>query len=309
MNFSKPILLITFRRPEFTSIILKKIKEIKPKILYVVSDGPKFEKDIINVNKCRKIINNINWCNVKKKFFKKNIGLKFVGPLSINWIFRNEDECIILEDDTIPTKSFFYFCEKNLNKYYNNKKISQISGTNILNPSLLNNFSKSYFFSKYSNIWGWATWKDRWSDYDYNMNKWKIFEKKLNKQCYFKKEYRWWKKMFNIAYYKKNYHNWDYQWTYINFLKKRYSIVPRINLITNPGLVNASGENPKKVFNLKSFEISFPLNHPKNISLNKNLDRIICNNIYSMPNLSYRIKNKIKKYLNFLKSLISNFII
>lgn len=105
--------------------------------------------------------------------------------------------------------------------------------------------------------------------------------------------------MFDIAYYKKNYNNWDYQWTYINFLKKRYSIVPIKNLITNIGITKASGKNPNKTFNLRSFEMSFPLNHPKKISVNKDLDIKICKNIYSMPKLTFRIKNKIKKYLSF----------
>ena len=301
MFFSKPILLITFRRPEFTKIILQIIKKINPKILYVISDGPRNKNDNTDIIKCRKIINGINWCKVKKKFFKKNIGLQYIGPLSLNWVFSNEKEVIVLEDDTIPNKSFFYFCEKILNKYCNNKKISQVSGTNILNSDCVMNYSKSYFFSKYSNIWGWATWKDRWIDYDYKMNNWKKFKNKLLIQCYSKPEYAWWKKMFDIAYYKKNYNNWDYQWTYINFLKKRYSIVPKRNLITNIGITKASGENPSKVFNLRNFEITFPLKHPKNIFINKNLDRKICDKIYSMPKLSYRIKNKLKKYLHFFK--------
>lgn len=301
MIFSKPILLITFRRPESTKIILQIIKKINPRILYIISDGPRNKNDNVDIIKCRKIINSINWCKVKKKFFKKNIGLKYIGPLSLDWVFSNEKEIIVLEDDTIPNKSFFYFCEIILNKYCNNKKISQVSGTNILNSDYIKNYPKSYFFSKYSNIWGWATWKDRWIDYDYRMNNWKKFKNKLLKQCYSKPEYTWWKKMFDIAYYKKNYNNWDYQWTYINFLKKRYSIVPKRNLITNIGVTKSSGENPSKVFNLRNFEITFPLKHPKNIFINKNLDRKICDKIYSMPKLSYRIKNKLKKYLYFFK--------
>ena len=35
---------------------------------------------------------------------------------AIKWFFKNEKEGIILEDDTLPSKSFFIFCEKLLLK-------------------------------------------------------------------------------------------------------------------------------------------------------------------------------------------------
>jgi len=76
MIFSKPILLITFRRPEFTKIILQIIKKINPRILYIISDGPRNKNDNADIIKCRKIINSINWCKVKKKIFYKKYRAK-----------------------------------------------------------------------------------------------------------------------------------------------------------------------------------------------------------------------------------------
>ena len=80
--------------------------------------------------------------------------------------FQYQKEIIVLEDDIIPTKSF-KFCDNLLIKYKKNKKISHITGCNV-NDKITRNLKNNYFLSKYSNIWGWATWKDRWSDYDNN---------------------------------------------------------------------------------------------------------------------------------------------
>ena len=54
--------------------------------------------------------------------------------------------------------------------------------------------------SKYSNIWGWATWKDRWSDYDNNFKNLKILlnNEKFKSSCLSLNEYKFWKKYFNL---------------------------------------------------------------------------------------------------------------
>ena len=296
-RFNIPILLITYKRPKYLKKVLTRIKKIKPSVLYIYSDGPKNLIEDSDVQKCRKIINNINWCSVKKKFNKSNEGIEEVPKLAINWIFKNVTKAIILEDDTLPEVSFFEFCRKLLKRYENKKKISMISGSNLaLEHS--GRIKESYYYSKYSNIWGWATWRDRWNSYDKKMNKWPSFKKsKLKNICYLNNEYLWWKKMFNLTYKQKS-KNWDYQWTFQNFYKKRLSIVPKNNLISNFGVANAHGKNASSLFNLKVKKIKFPLTHPLKISLNKNLDIEICNKTYVIPKMSFRIKNKLKNLSN-----------
>ena len=296
-RFNIPILLITYKRPKYLKKVLTRIKKIKPSVLYIYSDGPKNLIEDSDVQKCRKIINNINWCSVKKKFNKSNEGIEEVPKLAINWIFKSATKAIILEDDTLPEASFFEFCRKLLKKYEGRKKISMISGSNLaLEHS--DRIKESYYYSKYSNIWGWATWKDRWNSYDKRMIKWPSFKKsKLENICYFKNEYLWWKKMFDLTFKQKS-KNWDYQWTFQNFYKKRLSIVPKNNLISNFGVAIAHGKNASSLFNLKVKKIKFPLIHPFKIILNKNLDKKICSKTYVIPKMSFRIKKKLRKLSN-----------
>ncbi len=296
-RFNIPILLITYKRPKYLNKVLTRIKKIKPKILYIYSDGPKNLSEDKDVQKCRKLINDINWCRVKKKFNKSNMGIEQVPKLAINWVFSSVTKAIILEDDTLPELSFFEFCRVLLKKYKNKKKISMISGSNLAHE-YSDKIKESYYYSKYSNIWGWATWSDRWNSYDKKMHNWPLFKKeKLKKICYFKREYLWWKKMFNLTYLQKS-KNWDYQWTFQNFYKNRWSIVPKNNLISNFGVSNASGKNAASLFNLKLEKIKFPINHPSKIILNKNLDKKICSKTYVLPKITHRIKNKLKKLMN-----------
>ena len=295
-KFKTPILLITYKRSEYLKKVLSKIKKINPKILYIYSDGPKNKLEQYDIIKCRKIIDSINWCHVKKKFNTKNKGIELVPKFAIDWVFKDNSKVIILEDDTLPDLSFFNFCEKLLLKYEKNPKISMISGTNLSQENS-KSLKESYFFSKYSNIWGWATWRHKWKDYDRKMKKWpKFIGEKLKLYSYFKDEYLWWNKMFKLTYKEKN-KNWDYQWTFENFYKKRFSVVPKKNLISNIG-IEGHGKNSKKLFNLKTFKIKFPLKHPKNLELNEKIDKTICKKTYIIPKLSYRIKNKLIKIFN-----------
>ena len=149
--FNVPVVIMVYNRPKQTKRLLKNLEKIKPKNLIIISDGAKKNThDLMKVNKVQNIIKQINW-NCKKLYIssKYNLGLKKRIYSGLNIVFRNYNQAIILEDDCIPNKSFFYFCEKLLNIYKNNKKITSISGNNFNSI----NINESYYFSKYSSKW------------------------------------------------------------------------------------------------------------------------------------------------------------
>ena len=101
-----PILFLVFNRPELTLKVFNKIKEIKPKKLYVACDGPRNinnEKQI--VSKVREITNLDMDCNLKKLFRNQNLGCKNAVSGALDWFFENED--FFLEDDCYQTRIFF----------------------------------------------------------------------------------------------------------------------------------------------------------------------------------------------------------
>ena len=126
MKVKTPILLIVFNRPEKTKMILDSIKRISPKTIYVSADGPRANnlEDVQLCKEVRNIINNISWnCDVKTRFMENNLSCKKNVIQSINWFFENNEKGIILEDDCLPSESFFTFCEQILEKYNFEEKI------------------------------------------------------------------------------------------------------------------------------------------------------------------------------------------
>jgi len=152
-QFEKPILFIVFKRLDTTKRVFEQIKKLKPLKLYIASDGPRNESEKAKVLQVREfILKNIDWdCKVKTKFRDKNLGVGFGPNDAIDWFFSHEEEGIILEDDCLPSISFFYFCQELLDMYRDNKKIGVIQG---FSPFSQKDYPYSYFFSIYDLKWG-----------------------------------------------------------------------------------------------------------------------------------------------------------
>ena len=153
-----PVTIFIYNRPYETQLLLNQLKMVKPQILFIFSDGPKTMEDQIKVNQVRHLVQSqINWeCKITKEYRHKNYGLKKNILNGLEFVFANVGETIILEDDCIPSMSFFDFCEENLISYKNEDDIFMIGGTN---PSVRSLDDKSVLKTRTMTSWGWATWK------------------------------------------------------------------------------------------------------------------------------------------------------
>ncbi len=104
--------------------------------MFIVSDGPRKDKEGEKETVWRireDILKNIDWpYKIKILFRKKNLGCKYAVSGAIDWFFKNVEQGIILEDDYLPSKDFFIFCKKLLDRYKDKEKIMIISGNNFI---------------------------------------------------------------------------------------------------------------------------------------------------------------------------------
>ena len=157
--FEVPVLLLVFNRPGTAQQVFDAIKEIKPRQLFVVADGPRPDKpdDVLKCEATRKIFNGIDWqCELKTLFRDENRGCGRGPAEAITWFFEQIEEGIILEDDCVPDESFFTYCRQLLHKYRDDEGVFMITGTNALKawrPT-----RSSYFYSAFEHSLGWTTW-------------------------------------------------------------------------------------------------------------------------------------------------------
>jgi len=288
-----PILFIIFNSPEETQRVFAKIREVKPKFLYIAADGPRPNK-IQRDKKCeatRDIIHQIDWdCEFSTLFRESNLGCKVAVSTAITWFFDNVEAGIILEDDCLPTNSFFFFCQELLERYKDDKSVMMISGDNFHLGK--NKPSYSYYFSRYAHIWGWATWRRAWHLFDVDIKLWShVRNEKILSEIFKRKNLSWfWEKNFQSVY-QKELDTWDYQWVFACLVNNGLSIVPEVNLISNIGF-NEDATHTKdannKYANLERHEIQFPLSHPPLVARDTALDSLQDEEMYISNTPSWR---------------------
>ena len=301
MQFSVPILLIVFNRPEKTKKILKILEKLQPKYLFISADGPREnnKNDIILCEEVKQIISKINWdCELKTKFSKENLSLKKNVIQSINWFFNNVEQGIVLEDDCLPSLNFFDFCEKLLKKYQYEEKIMQING---FNGGLVyeNINDASYFFSKLNTTWGWASWKRAWLKFDNNFDGYENFKNKLEDYYENSDIARWMKIYFDKSISNKD-NIWSTNWSYTILKNDGLCISSMKNLVENIGFDNSATSGKSELFSKfsKSVDNNFTLDEFTNtiVYKKKNDEKFFYELVEKIdPRAKTNILDKIKK--------------
>ncbi|MFA6506543.1 MAG: hypothetical protein WCT14_10610 [Treponemataceae bacterium] len=263
----KPILLIVFNRPETTKLVVGALRAERPPRIFVAADGPRpgNERDRTRCAETLDTVRNeIDWpCDVSYRILDENLGCKLAVSSAVTWFFDEVEEGIILEDDCVPAPGFLDFCSQMLDRYRNDARVGHIGGYNCQYGRRRG--SASYYFSRYFHVWGWASWRRAWNDYDVQMKDFPTFlAEGVLKSLYERASIRtFWMENFSAAA-GSELNTWDYQWVYANLKKGRLSIVPNYNLITNIGYgVDATHTGAGKVRVPPVEALPLPLAHPE----------------------------------------------
>ncbi len=293
-----PILILTYNRPRHLLKLVRKLKNIDPKKIYISCDGPKNNFDLHQILKIKKNVQSFNKrTKIYSNFLKKNYGIK-VGPQKgIDWYFKNEKLGIILEDDCIPSNFFFKYMKYLLKKYENDKKIYAISGYNHLEKT---NFGGgTYFLSNYFLCWGWGTWRTVWERSDKELKSYIKGNslKKLKKKFKNELEFKYWKKTIKNVHYKKI-KTWDIQFMASMWKKNSYCILPNFNMVKNIGFDKTSTTSPGLNFKVsKVVKYSGEIHDPKKLAISLVNENQIFINLFRPKNFLYpwRIIYKLKE--------------
>ena len=287
MPFSTPVLFLIFNRPDTTARVFQRIREIKPRHLFISADGPRahkiHEKELCDA--ARKVVANVDWeCDVKTNFREENAGCKISVSSGITWFFKNVEEGIILEDDCLPEISFFYFCETLLAYYRDDERIMHIGGANFQDGNTRGN--GSYYFSNINHIWGWATWKRAWGKYDVGVSSYpELLRQDMLPHLFTNpKMEKFWEKRFELAYNGKI-DTWDIQWQYAMSVNHGLAVIPNQNLVANIGFDAAATHTTDKFNTLANIPTSAidSIVHPSQIIPDVTADYYAFRTYFSPP--------------------------
>ncbi|MBU0711493.1 MAG: nucleotide-diphospho-sugar transferase [Bacteroidota bacterium] len=250
----------------------------KPKYLYIAADGPRSSVPG-EYEKCQKvrnsIIDQIDWdCNVQTLFNNKNLGCGKGPAKAISWFFDNVEQGIILEDDCLPHPDFFDYCCEMLHYYQENEKIMVISGNNFQDGLIRG--AASYYFTAYSNTWGWASWRRAWMNYDFYLDNFSLTEFRKVITPYFSnwnEQQMWIDKFLSMK--KRGYDAWDYQFSFHIWRNSGLCINPNVNLVSNIGFGEDATHTNDQYFSALNLEVYsiLPLKHCRVVERNNEADK------------------------------------
>lgn len=305
--FDVPVCLMFFLRSDKAIQIIDVIRKVKPTKIYLLSDGPRNDEEKVTVKLVRKKIEKaIDWkTKIVKIYNEKNVGVcENIGGGALK-VFSKENEAIFLEDDNLPSVSFFYYCRTMLEHFKSNPNVLWINGTNYLADDMgMNNYA---FFTQQLLPCGWASWKDKFINaYDKDLKTFndksslKNFKKSYHDARLYRQEFRNIEKEHERIANGEKASSWDYQMAYSLRSKNMYGIAPSVNLINNIGVDEVSIHGgttdlnimTKRFCNVPNFELSYKIEIPSNISIDTEFE-------YRNGNLIlYPIK---QRFLNYVK--------
>lgn len=301
--FKVPVLLILYNRIEETHDVFQVLRTVQPTQLYVAGDASKPGEtlNILKTYQTRAVIQPEWPCQLHTFWQDNHLGKSQMIYSALKWFFDHEDEGIILFEDTLPGYDFFPYCEQLLEKYRNNKQIFSIGGSYLRNRSRkrykkrMKKNESSYFFSAYTSTWGFATWKNRWSDFSLSMDNVskEDFEKTMNPYMRENKQKIYWTNRFNIIKKQKESH-WAYQYNFHVWAHNGLCITPYLNLVTNLGFKKNDIRRLRRL-RRNAYPI-MPLVHPENIEQNYQEDKYMFKHIFKRAYLKL-----FKDWLNELR--------
>jgi len=284
-----PVVLFVFRRMDTLEAIAERIKKYNPPIIYVYGDGPRNESESSDVRGAREEIQRLFYgLNVVYDFSENNRGVKEnIGGGALK-TFKKEESAIFLEDDNLPSETFFDYCEELIQFYQNDDDVLWVCGTNYMGSKYTDS-EKSYFYTKNLLPCGWASWREKFTKYyDINMTA-------LNDETMAVVKANYTSKALMRQEVQAMYHtylsinsdgasvSWDRQMNYALRFHNKIGIMPKVNLIKNIGVDEFSVhggtslqiEMTSRFCEIESGDLAFPLEHPDS----KIIDDVIENEV------------------------------
>ena len=232
------VVLLIFNRPECTTQVWQRIRAARPKQLFVVADGPRPPRpdDVRLCKETRKIVETPDWpCELQTNFSDTNMGCRQRVSSGLDWVFDQVLEAIILEDDCVPSPSFFPFCARLLERYRDDTRVTSISGSNLQLGRRRG--SADYYFSRITHIWGWATWRRAWRQIDIDLGAWPEARNAgfLSSVLRDPRVIAYWTDIFDKTR-RREIDSWGYPWFFTCLTRNGLTAVPNTNLVTNIGI-------------------------------------------------------------------------
>lgn len=159
------ITVMAYSRPSHVSHVFNALRELRVEGFSVFMDGADDHHIRSSQEQIVRQVHAIDWADVTLIRRSINMGLRRSIVSAVTDQLERYEKVILLEDDCVPETGFFEFVGQCLDAFECRPEVRSICGyqfptveadESVIRPVLSTRFVP----------WGWATWRDRWRDYD-----------------------------------------------------------------------------------------------------------------------------------------------
>lgn len=167
---SVPVALFAYRRPEQLRRTLACLRDCGIQQLYVFSDGPRDAAAVDDVERVRELVSSVDWIAPVTIAHTANLGLSDSIRSGLDQLFESHDSVVVVEDDVCVAPEFYDYACRALAHYAAAERVAGITGLRYpFVTRALDSYPFDVFLSPRFSSWSWATWKDRWSGFSFDL--------------------------------------------------------------------------------------------------------------------------------------------
>lgn len=291
-----PIILFTYKRLDalkYTVAALQQNFYASDTELFIFSDAAKTENEEKSVEEVRSYLKTISgFKNVYISESKKNKGLSKSIIEGVSKIFEQHNRVIVLEDDLVTSKNFISFMNQGLDFYEQDQRVFSIAGFSYIIKGLT---EQDIYFTKRAESWGWASWKDRWNNIDWEVKGYEVFKKDTRQRRAFN---RMGSDMAGLLdkQMNGNIDSWAIRWCYHQFLHNKFTVFPGVSKVVSIGYTKEA-THTKNTFQRYKTVLDSSNNEVFNFHHEISLDPRIIKQVTKHHSIPTRIKYKILNYI------------
>jgi hypothetical protein len=270
-----PVLVIGFTRPEHLARVLDRVREAAPPRVYVAIDGPRSSAEAPAVLACQNVARGVDWAETELRFRASNLGCQDGVIDAVSWMLSRESEGVVVEDDSIPSHSFFPFCDELLERFRGDDRVLAVSGESRV-PSQFLSGDCSYRFTYMGAAGAWATWSDRWRKFvstRVDKNALRTFRGLKATRHHATLQQAHWAAL-SLANRTRVMDSWAYPFMLHGMTQQKLTATPNVNLVADHGMgVQASHMQSVDPLNQAAGDLTFPLQHPSLVAVDEVAER------------------------------------
>lgn len=176
-----PIIVFAYKRAwhlEQTLAALSQNDLAAQSDLYIFCDGPKAEKDALQVQEARQIAKSAQgFRKLTVTERQNNLGLASSVIAGVTEVINQHGRVIVVEDDIQTSRNFLTYMNNALDAYADDPNAFSLTGFSYAEEYLP--IPADYPYDTYSSFrassWTWATWADRWAKVRWDMDYYESF--------------------------------------------------------------------------------------------------------------------------------------